>query len=816
MKLSWNWLRELVDLDGLSAAEGAEAISLRTAEVEEVETVGASLDGVYVAEVLSVEPHPDADRLRVCQVKSRGETLQVVCGAPNVAAGQRIAFAPVGTVLADAPGGSLKLKKAKIRGVESHGMICAEDELGLGDDHDGILVLADDAPLDVSLGSDLGLSDTIIEVGNTAITHRPDLWGHIGFARELGAIFARKLTLPDVGDLASLETGAGEPYPIQIADAVDCRRYVGLVIEGVANGPSPLARKVRLERLGVRSIDALVDLTNHVLLEYGQPLHAFDLAKLRGGRIDVRRAAPGEKIACLDDVERTLDAEDLVIADGEGPVAMAGVMGSAPSGVGAATTAVLLESATFEPARIRRTAQRHGLRTEASSRFEKTLDPENAAGAALRYLQLLRELCPDATVCLPATDVYPAPYPEVRVSVPYDQIRRALGVRFPDGRIRRRLGALGFDVSEVRDSIAVGVPSWRATKDIAGPEDIIEEAGRICGYEEIPHIAPIFPASPTLPPADRALSRRAKGLFCLGQGYREARHHAFYGARKASAFGIAEHPHLELAHPASEDEDRLIATAAPNLVDAAARNQAKHDCVDLCETTHLFGLTGADGLPHEHAVLALLRSNAESSDDPAGSEYLAVVNDLRRVLDRLGIKGVEVRDGAEEALAAGLPSPAAWLHPGRACSLHHEGKRIAIAGEIAPAVMRAMGLRGRAAVAELLLDGLCELRTHESSYSPLLRYPVVPFDVAVLVPRKTLAGEVQTVIAAAAEGAVRDVRAFDAYEGKGVPEGQRSLAFTCEFFDTERTLDGERAAALRASVIDALETRGWHVRKADD
>ncbi|MDJ0973407.1 MAG: phenylalanine--tRNA ligase subunit beta, partial [Planctomycetota bacterium] len=347
MILSYRWLTELVDLGDRTPDEVAEIITFHIAEVEEVEHVGAELADVVVGHVTSVEPHPDADRLRVCTVDAGPVgTHTVVCGAPNVAAGQRICFAPVGTTV-QGPDGPIVLERRAIRGVESAGMICAEDELGLGEDHSGILVLPEDAPVGEPIGEALRLTDTLIDIGNTAITHRPDLWGHVGFARDLGAVLRAEVRYPDAGAAESaLEAAEGEPYDVTIEDEEGCRRYLGLALDGVTNGQAPLWMRRRLELCGVRSIDLLVDLTNYVLLEQGQPLHAFDLRHVRGDKIVVRRGRDGEVLRSLDGVERPVGPEDVVIADAERPVALAGVMGGEDSGMVGDTTALLLEAAT--------------------------------------------------------------------------------------------------------------------------------------------------------------------------------------------------------------------------------------------------------------------------------------------------------------------------------------------------------------------------------------------------------------------------------------------------------------------------------------
>jgi phenylalanyl-tRNA synthetase beta chain len=822
MMLSVNWLRTLVDLDELTPEDLAEKITFHIAEVEGIERVGEDLDGVIAARVLSVQPHPDADRLRCCTVETGGDDPGVVvCGAPNVAEGQMVCYAPLGTTLPGGGDGPITLEKRAIRGIESHGMICAEDELGLGDSHDGILVLDETVAPGTPVADALGLRDAIIEVGNTAITHRPDLWGHLGFARELGALLGKDLLEPSIEAAeASLAAATGEPYAVAVEDETDCPRYMGLVLEGLTNGPSPIHVRQRLESLGVRSIDRLVDLTNWVLLEQGQPLHAFDLRAIGGSRIIVRRAQEGERMQGLDEIERTLASEDLVIADAERPVAIAGVMGSLASGMVADTTGVLLEAATFDPVRVRRTSTRLGLRTEASSRFEKSLDPHLPARAALRFAQLALEACPGARIARPAADVWPAPPAPVTIELPLKLIRRRLGLRLPDTRVRRRLTALGFSVQDHRNSLQVGVPTWRATKDIEGCEDLVEEIGRLEGYGKIPVVAPVASVRPTLVPPGRRLARRLGAVLSLDLGYHEVANYAFYGAQDAAALGIADTHHVALSNPLSEGHDRLVLTTAANLLKTAARNVHQEPAGRLWEQTRLIPPGTSGALPDELRVVGLVSWNSADGDDPAGITFRGLLEDLRVALRRLGLARVDTTDGDAPALAPSLPAPI-WLHPGRQGALRTaDGRLLAVAGEVAPAIARHYGLKeqggpGRVAVAEIHMDALLEaVEGAGSCYQPVLRYPVVPFDVSLLAPRRVPAESIARTIEGAAVGHVRNVQAFDVYEGEGVPGDQRSLAFSLELYDAERTLSSKSADRLRAQVIDALRNEGWTVRTA--
>ncbi|MFM8980243.1 MAG: phenylalanine--tRNA ligase subunit beta [Planctomycetia bacterium] len=814
MRLSLRWLGELVDLSGLAPQQVADALTFHVAEVESVEAVGAALDAVLTARVLTCVPHPGADRLRVTTVdRGDGVVRTVVCGAPNVAAGQVVCHAPVGATL---PNG-MTLALRPIRGVTSDGMLCAEDEMGLGSGHDGILVLDPATPLGRPVSQVLGLSDHVLEVGNTAITHRPDLWGHAGVARELAAVLGRKATFPGTPAAdAALEAARGTAGPaVAIEDEAGCRRYVGLALEGLANGPSPARLRARLEAAGVRSVDLLVDLTQLAMLETGQPLHAFDLHQL-AGTVRARRARAGERLVTLDGVERALQPDDIVIADEQRVLALAGIMGGREGSVSGATTAVLLESACFEPGRIRRTSQRLGLRTDASARFEKSLDPLGCEGAARRFLQLVLEHCPQARLRGAASDVFPHPPAPLEVDLAYDRVRRRLGTRISDAEVRARLQALGFAIVETRDGVRARVPSWRATRDIRGPEDLIEEVGRTRGYGDIQPVAPVGALSPRrMPPARRA-ERKAASVLSLELGYAQATCYSFYAREDAERIGLAGVAHLALRNPLAADQDRLVLSTLPNLLKAAGRNLPREASGRLWESTRLVapGAGAPEGAPPvEVPMLGLLAFERDAVEDAGGRAYLGLLQDLRTLLARFGVPRPEVVEGPAR-LHAALPLPSA-LHPGRTAHLRVGAQVVAVAGEVAPAVRRAYGLAGRQVHAEVLLAGLVAcLEEGGREYRPVPRFPVAPFDVAVVVPRRTLAARVLEVVERALGEHGQGARVFDAYEGEGIPPGHRSLALTVDLLDREGTLAPAQAEGLRKAVLAALEQAGWSVRTA--
>ncbi len=584
MYVSWRWLSRWVDTAGVDPADFAARFTLAVAEIEQVVTFGRGLGAVQVADVIAVSAHPDASRLQVVTVDLGGRAVDVVCGAPHVAVGQRVPFVPPGVTL---PSG-IEVREGMIRGVRSPGMLASERDLGLADAHEGLLVLDGClAPAGTALPEALALEDTLYEVDNKSITHRPDLWGMHGIAREIAALLDRPLRPLRDTDHAIL--GAGPPLAHLAVDAGDlCSRYLCARIEGVRVGSSPVDLRLRLRSVGVRPVSNVVDATNQVMLETGNPLHAFDARSLRGDTIVVRRADEGELIRTLDDSERALDTRDCVIADSAGPVALAGVMGGADSEIRDDTQTVVLEAAHFDAATIRRTSLRLGLRTESSARFEKGLDPYGTESAALRFLDVVCQLCPGARVASALADAGPhheAPPAPLRIATRGSYLRSRLGVseaELDDSWMDGRLSALEFDVARDGDALVVTVPSFRATGDVGIPEDLVEELGRHYGYDRIRSETPSIVAKPPYAPPLRRLERDLREQCAFEAGLCEVLLYSFESEAARARLGLIERgadgeslDRLPLANPISSDLPMLRRNLAPNLIVAMERALAQ-------------------------------------------------------------------------------------------------------------------------------------------------------------------------------------------------------------------------------------------------
>ncbi|MCK6460758.1 MAG: phenylalanine--tRNA ligase subunit beta, partial [Planctomycetes bacterium] len=753
MRLSFDWLADHVDLAGQTPASVAELINLHVAEVEEAKD---KWRGVVVGDVLAVRRHPDAEKLSLVTVESGKGPIEVVCGAPNVKQGQKICFAGAGVTL---PNG-LTLEKRKIRGFVSAGMVLSERELGLSEEHEGILVLDTGAPAGTP-ARDVLPGGRTIEIPNTGITSRPDLWGHRGMARELGAILDRDLRPLDLGGEPP-KAAPGVEVAIEAKDL--CARYLGWAIGGVKVGPSPAWLRRRLEDVGQRSINNVVDLTNFVQLECGQPLHAFDRRRVAKGRIVVRRARAGEKVTTLDGVERTLPEGSCVIADPERALAIAGVMGLSNSEVAADTTEIVLEVANFEQTSIRKTAMALDLRTDSATRFSKGLDAEGVPGAARRFLRLLEGICPSAKPLGGWSDVHGPPRPPVSIRLAADFVPRRLGIQLPPARVDGILSRLGFGVNRARDALTVAVPSWRTGLDVSRPEDLVEEVGRIHGYDKLPAI----PLSGRLEPVPeeplRVVRRKVRHALSAECGFAEIYAYPFTTAEECRKAAV-EPGELRLSNAQQPGLDLLVTSLVPKILVACETNLKYRDEAAIYLAAPVF--RKGEGLPRESERLAIAGARRGGRNPVYG-----VKGAVEAVLSTLRVSGarIEQRDGAPP-----------WLHPGRAARVARGNREFGWLGEAHPNVVRAFGLDAAVSLADLDLEALLAAEGGVARMKPISRFPPVKYDVAVVVDRTTPAREVEETLQRVDPSLVREVRLFDVYEGKNLPAGKRSLAFSLVF-----------------------------------
>ena len=837
MRVPYSWLRSYCD-PGLPAQEAADRLTMAGDKLERLHRVGVGDVSAFVTgRVLEAERHPNADRLSVCRVDvGRGEPQTIVCGAPNVAAGQTVAVALPGAVM---PDGST-LGEAKLRGVVSSGMILAEDEVEIGEDHAGIMVLDGDLPVGAALAEHLPIADEVLELEITP--NRADAMAVYGVARDLHAVTTAPLAEdPSAADAAPAGDDSAEDHAtVEIADPEICLRFTARVFEDVKIGPSPLWLKQRLIAAGQRPISNVVDITNYVMLCVGQPLHAFDLDEVRGRRIVVRRAREGETMTTLDGVERTFTDEMALVCDAEGPSGIAGVMGGLISEVSDKTTRVLMEAATWVGPNIMRTSKALGLRTEASARFEKQLHPELAMAAQRLAARLMVELCGARLV--PGTiDEYPRPAAPRVVPLRPVRMEKLLGERIAEKTADAILERLGFECiggssgggPGVRDVDTLEtdwlVPPWRDS-DVQREADLIEEVARIHGLDKLPTTLPARKGAIGRLTGSQPLRRRLEDLL-RDRGLLETISYSFTSPETLARLRLTGVEPLRIENPLSEDLSVMRPLLLPGLLDAARHNTAHGRAgVALFESAHIYLPAGAlepapDGSPggvtpaDEHHHLATLlteaapagwRTPAREADFYAGSAL------LEALLEAAGIEEwrVEAPAGGAEPGAAAAGAPRAFLHPGRqAAVVTGEGVELGWIGEVHPLVLRAWEVQGPVAAFELDAGLLHELTAGRiATYSDVTSFPAVLQDIAVIVPDDVPAARLAEVVRAGAGELLADLRVFDLYRGEQVGEGNKSLALRLEFRAPDRTLTDEEVAERRAGIETQLESIGGRLR----
>ncbi|PMC37092.1 phenylalanine--tRNA ligase subunit beta [Bacillus sp. UMB0899] len=797
MFVSYKWLAEYVDLSGITPDELAEKITRSGIEVEGVDVLNEGMKGVVIGHVVEKEQHPDADKLNKCQVDlGNGDLTQIICGAKNVDKGQKVAVATVGAVLP----GNFKIKKAKLRGEVSNGMICSLQELGIESKlvakeySEGIFVFPNDVEVGANALEQLNLDDAVLELGLTP--NRADALSMLGVAHEVAAILGREVKYPDVTYDRTTEK-ASDFIDVKVDATEDNPLYIAKVIKNVTIAPSPLWMQTRLMAAGIRPHNNVVDITNFVLLEYGQPLHAFDYDRMGSKEILVRRAQDGEKIVTLDDQERTLTSEHLVITNGTEPVALAGVMGGANSEVQSDTKTVLLESALFNGQRIRTASKDHGLRSEASARYEKGVDPNRVPAAAERAAQLI-SLYAGGEVLEGNVEVQSATFEPKTVITTVEKVNRVLGMDISAEEMKSILERLQFEVVLDNSTLSVKVPTRRG--DITIEEDLVEEIARLYGYDNIPTTLPVGQAIPGKL-TDYQEKRRKVRRYLEGTGLYQAITYSLTSEEKAAKFALETSDLTRLALPMSEERSVLRLSLLPHLLDALRYNLARQiDQVALYEIGSVFLSQGKDVQPLEKerlsgAITGLWHSHSWQAEKKPVDFYVAkgIIDGL---IDLLGLTAqVEFKQAKREG-----------MHPGRTAELYLGEKLVGFVGQVHPTVQKELDLT-ETYVFELSLVDLLTTNVEETRYESIPRYPSITRDIALVVNKEVVAGEIEKVITEAGGKMLKEVAVFDLYEGDRLEEGKKSVAFSLRYFDPERTLTDEDVTKTHQKVLGAVEEK---------
>ena len=791
MLLPVKWLKDYVDIEDIDARKLADELTLSGSHVESIISMDRGIENVVVGRIESIEKHQNADKLSVCKVNTGSETLTIVTGARNLKEGD---YVPVALIGAKLPGGVV-IEKTNFRGVDSFGMLCSLKELGYEDSvipkyqKDGIFVFDKEYPLGRDVREILGLYGEVIEFEITP--NRPDCLSIVGMARETAATFNRKVRLPEIEIKGETEDIHDYVESIEVDEAL-CNRYYARVLKDVEIKESPLWLQTRLMEAGVRPINNMVDITNYVMLELGQPLHAFDLKKLKHNRIVVRTAREGEKIVTLDNVERILKDTDLLITDGEEPIGIAGVMGGLNSEITEDTSVVLIESANFSEKSIRKTSKRLGLRSEASSRFEKGIDPNLCALAAERVCQLA-ELIGAGKVVKGVIDVYPNKREEKTIDLRPERVNSLLGLKLTVEDMADYLERLGLKAEKSGNILKVTIPTYRL--DLGIEADLIEEIGRLYGF----HNVESQPLEGVLTRGDKSYGRlvadRVKSVL-MGLGYNEVLTYSFISPKAYDRINVEpDSPlrrYIEIMTPLGEDYSIMRTTLIPNMLDLLVRNY--NYGVKECYAYEL----GNTFIPKELPLKELPYEKKRLCIGMYGEEdFYSLKETVEILFERLGIYGLEFVPERNNPT----------FHPNRTARILKDGEEFGIIGEIHMDVLEKYDVEKRIYLADLDFDRMVQHTNMERKYKPLPKYPAIVRDIAIVVDMDVTVGEIQKEILSKGQGLIENVELFDVYTGEQVQKGKKSLAFSITYRSYERTLIDDEVNAIQDSIVSALESR---------
>ncbi len=771
MKISLKWLKDYVDID-VTPEELAKQMTMLGLEIESIEQVGGDIDHIVVGQILSIEPHPDADKLVVCRTNAgREQPEQIVCGAKNMKVGDKVPTALLGATL---PGG-FKIERRKMRGIESCGMMCSARELGISEDHGGLMILDPDMTIGQDIKDALGIGDVVFEI--EVIPNRGDWASMIGVARELAALYGKTCRIPAL-DLKESGEAASAVASVTIEANELCPRYIGRVLKNAKVEPSPQWLAERLIAAGQRPINNIVDITNYVLLETGHPLHAFDCEKLAGHQVVVRRASAGETINTLDGTLRSLQPEMLVIADAQRPQAVAGVMGGAESEVGEGTATILLESAVFHPISVRRTSRALGLITEASQHFQRGADPEMARYAIDRAAQLMQEIA-GAEVLSGALDAYPTPAPVREVRLRYARCNQILGAEIAPDIQRQHLASLGFQAQGGDDtSVLFRIPSWR--NDVTLEEDLVEEVARLFNYENIPTVLPhIQPSETVLAPQETRI--RALRRFLAGEGLTELYNWTFSSPEAVQKAGLQDTcgDMVTLENPLSEKQATMRSSLIPGILANAAHN-VRHgrSSMAVFEVGPVY--LPEEGLPTQRQRLAILLAGSLEPKHWGRPQTPVGIFDLKGILETVfDFLGANVR------FEAGTFGP---MRPGQTAQLLASTTPVGWCGQVRANLLRGYDIESEIFLAEVELDLLLGREKAGRTFSAIPGFPPVLRDLAILVDRNVPAGEILKAAQQAGGPLLREADIFDIYIGKQVDANKKSIALSFVFQSETQTL----------------------------
>lgn len=787
MFISTNWIKDFVNLDGIDIKQLINKFTLSTAEVEGIVEYGKNIQNIVVGQILSVENVENSKKLHALVVDTGKEKVNCICGAPNVKEGIKVAFAKEGSLVQ-----GIKIEKTTIAGHESSGMCLSEKELGISEDHSGIIVFDDDTKVGEDVKKIIPVDDIIFEVDNKSLTNRPDLWGHYGIAREIAAITKRELKPLEVEDLEKYNDLEKLDVNIEAKDL--CFRYSALTIDNVNKKKSSYKMKTRLFYCGLRSISLLVDMTNYIMLELGQPMHAFDKEFIKS--INVKTLKEDTEFVTLDDTKRILPKDTMMICNEEKPVAIAGVMGGQNTEITDTTTSLFLESANFDAVKVRKTASALALRTDASARYEKTLDPTLTKIAVERFVKVLKDEDSNVKVSSRFTDVYEKKYPEIAIDISKEYINKKIGVSLSLNEIIDTLTSLEFKVEKIdEENIHITVPSFRATKDVSGKADIIEEISRIYGYDNIVPQTKLCEVEPIRKESARTLEYSAKEILALKYGMSEIHSYVWYDTDKNQELGIESHDNLKIVNGLNRKDSVLRYNMGPTILCGIAKNIKNYDEIGIFEVGRVFeyNFDGKDA--KEEKVLGIGISSINLSEKELLFKLKAMIENITKVNKNIILDFVENTEVEDN-----------FVHPVNSFILKYEGNTLGYVAVVNPKVKDKINKKANIVLAEINLDKLSKIEEKAIIYKENSRYQAVEFDLSITVDSTVKYQEIKEVIQNTNLKYLEEFNLVDIYENEEKLGNKKNVTIKFKLSSYENTLTKEEIDSIRESLIENLKT----------
>ena len=785
MFISINWIKDFVDLDDIDVKELIYKFTMSTAEVEGIIEYGKNTHGVVSGKVLSVEDVENSKKLHKVLVDVGNEKINCICGAPNVKDGIKIAFAKEGSEV-----NGIKITKTSIAGHESNGMCLSEKELGISEDNSGIMILDDDTPLGIDIKEIIPIDDVVYEIDNKSLTNRPDLWGHYGIAREIAAITKRKLKPLEVEDLQKYNDL--KKLDINIEDKDECYRYSALTIDNVTKKSSSYKMKTRLTYCGLRPISLLVDMTNYIMLELGQPMHAFDKDFIKS--INVKTLKEKQEFVTLDDIKRELDVGTFMICNDDTPVAIAGVMGGQNTQITDNTTSLFLESANFNAVTVRKTASKLALRTDASARYEKTLDPELTKIAVERFVKVLKDEDKNVSVSSSFSDLYVNKYPEIHIDISKEYINKKIGVEFTLNKIVDVLTSLEFRVDiKDDDNLTIHVPSFRATKDVSGKADIIEEISRIYGYDNIVPQTNLWKVEPVREDETRVLEYNSKKLLAEKYGMSEIHSYVWYDTKLNNELGIKTHDNLKIVNGLNRQDSVLRYNMAPTMLYGVYKNIKNYNDFGIFEIGRVFDYKEKGKACEEHKVLAIALTSTSKSDENLLYSVKSMIENIAKINKNINLEYVENTEFNDN-----------YIHPVNSFAIKYNNTTLGYVSSLNPRVKDKINQKANIVIAEFNIELLASINTTPVIFKETSRYQTVDFDFSIIVDKDVKYKDIEKVINNSNLEYLQNYKLVDVYENEEKLKNKKNITIRFTIGSYDKTLTKEEIDNERNNLISNL------------